>query len=330
MTTSSEPNPPTPSPSDPPAANAAELQHIEGEFEINEKLKLYEQVWLPAQGAEDGSLHTKATVMLVHGFGEHSGRYFHVAKALVERNYAVYAYDQRGHGKSGGKRAFINQWDDYVNDFEVALNRVLESSGDLPLFILGHSMGGLVLASYLIRHKDLFHPYLQPQSILGDEPPPPKIPIAGVVFSSSLLVMPNNVSPLLVSLSGFFSAIAPGMKAIKVDPATLSRDPVEVQKYMDDPLVYHDGMPVRTGYEMRQAVEALQYQMADIEVPFYVFHGSHDKLTVPQGSELLYFKARSMDKTHKVYIGGYHEMLNSPERNVVIGDILDWFDARAG
>lgn len=226
MTTSSEPNP---SPSDTPSANAAELQHIEGEFEINEKLKLYEQVWLPAQGAEDGSLHTKATVMLVHGFGEHSGRYFHVAKALVERNYAVYAYDQRGHGKSGGKRAFISQWDDYVNDFEVALNRVLESSGDLPLFILGHSMGGLVLASYLIKHKDLYHPHLQPQSLFDEQPMLVKPPIAGVVFSSSLLVMPNNVSPLLVSLSGF-SAIAPGMKAIKVDPKTLSRDPAEVQE----------------------------------------------------------------------------------------------------
>ena len=311
------------------AAAPAALQQIEGEFEINEKLKLFEQIWLPVGGADENGLSAKATVVIVHGFGEHSGRYLPLAKALVNAGYAVYAYDQRGHGKSGGPRAYINAWDEYVTDFEQAMTRVLESSGDLPLFLFGHSMGGLVVASYLIKHKDRINHWDQPESIQGDdEAPPPLIPILGVVFSSALLVMPNNVSPLLVSLSGLLSALVPKMKTIKVDPRVLSRDPQEVEKYMDDPLVFHDGMPVRTGYELRQAVDALQSQMVDIDVPFFVFHGSHDRLTEPQGSELLYFKARSMDKTHKVYIGGFHEMLNSPERKAVIDDILAWLDAR--
>ncbi len=327
----------TPNSASPPdkshlADHQHEFQHIEGEFAINEKLKLYEQVWLPPGGADDNQLRTKATVMIVHGFGEHSGRYRPLAMYLINNNYAVYAYDQRGHGKSGGPRAYINAWEEYVTDLERAVDRVLESSGELPLFILAHSLGGLVLASYLVKHKarvnrGTTNPPITPYT--DDESPPPNIPIAGVIFSSSLLRMPTNVSPLLLALSGLVNSLRPKMQTIKVDPSTLSKDEYEVDKYNADPLVYHGGMPVRTGVEIRQAVEALQSQMIEIEVPFYVFHGSEDQLTDPKGSELLYYTARAMDKTHKVYYGGYHEMLNAPEKKIVMADILAWLDARA-
>ena len=119
------------------------------------------------------------------------------------------------------------------------------------------------------------------------------------------------------------------MQTIKVDASVLSKDEYEVDKYTADPLVYHGGMPVRTGVEIRQAVEALQPQLIEIEVPFLVFHGTEDQLTDPKGSEYLYYTARSMDKMHKVYYGGYHEMLNSPEKKIVTADILAWLNARA-
>ena len=120
------------------ADHQQEFQHIEGEFEINDDLKLYEQVWLPPGGANGDSIQAKATIVIVHGFGEHSGRYRPLALQLINNGFAVYAYDQRGHGKSGGIRAYIDSWDEYISDFERAIARVYESAGDMPIFILGH------------------------------------------------------------------------------------------------------------------------------------------------------------------------------------------------
>ena len=329
--------PDTPEPqSNPPdksqlADHQQEFQHIEGEFEVNEHLKLYEQVWLPPAGSNEEGLQTKATVVLVHGFGEHSGRYRSLAMQLIQNGYAVYAYDQRGHGKSGGLRAYINAWDEYVSDLEQVIDRVMQSSGESPLFILGHSLGGLVVASYLVKHKARINRVTGNQPLtpfVNEAPLPSAIPIAGVIFSSALLRMPANVSPLLLALSGIMNGLRPKMQTIKVDPNTLSKDEYEVDKYNADPLVYHGGMPVRTGVEIRQAVEALQPELIEVEVPFYAFHGSEDQLTDPKGSEYLYYVSRAMDKTHKVYYGGYHEMLNSPEKKIVMADILAWLDAR--
>ena len=336
MTSTPNPDISTPKPQVSPdksqlADHQQEFQHIEGEFAINDVLKLYEQVWLPPGGADGESLQTKATVIIVHGFGEHSGRYRPLAMQLVNNGYAVYSYDQRGHGKSGGPRAYINAWEEYVTDLERAIERVLESSGDSPLFILGHSLGGLVVASYLIKNKERINRATGDQSLTpydDDAPPPPNIPIAGVIFSSALLRIPANISPLLLALSGLVNNLRPKMQTIKVDPSTLSKDEYEVDKYNADPLVFHGGMPVRTGVEIRQAVEALQPQMIEIEVPFYAFHGSEDQLTDPKGSEYLYHVSRAMDKTHKVYYGGYHEMLNAPEKKIVMADILAWLAAR--
>ena len=316
------------------ADHQQEFEHIEGEFEINDDLKLYEQVWLPPGGANGDSIQAKATIVIVHGFGEHSGRYRPLALQLINNGFAVYAYDQRGHGKSGGIRAYIDSWDEYVSDFERAMVRVYESAGDMPIFILGHSMGGLVQASYLIKHKDQINRValaisLKPFTEEAQEDMTTVIPIAGVIFSSALLCMPANVSPILLALSGIVNAVRPKMQTIKVDASVLSKDEYEVDKYTADPLVYHGGMPVRTGVEIRQAVEALQPQLIEIEVPFLVFHGTEDQLTDPKGSEYLYYTARSMDKMHKVYYGGFHEMLNSPEKKIVTADILAWLNARA-
>lgn len=273
----------------------------EGRFTGPGGLSLRERWWLP-----EGE--TRSAVVLVHGLKDHSARYDHTGGWLAGRGYAVHAPDLRGHGESEGERFFVETFDEYVEDLHAFLGRVRERENGRPLFLMGHSMGGAV-ASLLVldRAPDL----------------------AGLVLTAPALQPNENVSPILIRLAGVISRFFPRAPVTKVDVKSLSHLPAVVEAARKDPLSNERPAPARTGNEILRAMRRIQERAAEISLPLLVLHGTEDHLTNPGGSETLFKRAGSVDKDLKLYEGLYHELLNEPEREQVLGDIVRWMDERS-
>jgi acylglycerol lipase len=273
----------------------------EGSFTEPGGLVLRERWWLPAG-------KTRAAVVLVHGLKDHGARYDHAGSWLADRGYAVYAPDLRGHGESEGERFFVEAFDEYVEDLAVFLDRVREKEKGRPLFLLGHSMGGTVASLFVLdRRPDL----------------------KGLILTAPALEPGENVSPVLIRLSGVISRFFPKAPVTKVDVKSLSHLPAVIEAARKDPLSSERPAPARTGYEILRAMRRIRERAAEISLPFLVMHGTGDHLTNPRGSETFFERAGSGDKTIKLYDGLYHEILNEPEREQVLEDIVRWMDARS-
>lgn len=276
-------------------------QRGEGRFTGPGGLVLRERWWLP-----EGE--TRATVVLVHGLKDHSARYEHAGGWLAGRGYAVYAPDLRGHGESEGERFFVEAFEEYVEDLHVFLEHIRERENGRPMFVLGHSMGGAV-ASLLVLDR--------------------KPDLRGLVLSAPALEPNENVSPILIRLAGVISRFFPRAPVTKVDVKSLSHLPAVVEAARKDPLSNERPAPARTGYEMLRAMRRIRERAEEISLPLLVMHGTEDHLTNPNGSQVLFKRSGSVDKVLKLYEGLYHEILNEPEREQVLGDIARWLDERS-
>jgi len=248
-------------------------------------------------------------ILLVHGFGEHCGRYDHVAAAFNAGGYSVYSYDQRYHGRSPGTRARVDRFERLPADLDAFEKHLRTLTGDAPFFVFAHSMGGLVTARYL-------EIYGAPRGLRG------------VVFSSPFLQLPDNVSPLLIKVARFLSAVVPWLPVAKLDRDALSRDSAVVAAYINDPLNNHGQICARTGSQFNEAVMAARAEAARISIPAYIFHGDADRLAMHGGSEYLHAHIASTDKALTIYPGGYHELFNDRERDDVLRATIAWYDAR--
>lgn len=277
------------------------MPHHETHFSARDGLGLYGQCWLP-----EGE--TRAVVVIVHGVNEHSGRYARLAADLNRHGFAVYMIDLRGHGRSAGTRVMVRSFEDYLDDVELLLERVAEREPGKPLFLMGHSMGGAIVALLAITR-------------------PPQV--RGLVFSSPALLIAGGVFPVLRKLAGFFSAVWPSLRLVRLGCRFISHDQAVVEAFRNDPLVYHGRMPVRTGAEIMHTAGQIQAQMESVTLPFLAIHGTGDYVTDPQGSQQLYDRAASSDKTLRLYPGLYHEVFSEPERDQAVADLLAWLDARS-
>ncbi len=269
-----------------------------GTFQSYDAGELFEQAWMPDD-------QPRAVLLLVHGLGEHSGRYEHVAEYFTSKGIGIETFDLRGHGKADGRRAYVNSFDDYLRDLDVFHKRVQERHYEQPLFLYGHSMGGTIAALYVITRKPEFK---------------------GLILSGSLLKMGADISPLLIKMAAIVGKYAPKMKTTKLDSASISRDPEIVRDYDEDPLNYREGFPARTGYESILAAQRILTQTESLTLPILIMHGSADKITNPEGSRELYEGVHSTDKTLKFYDGFYHEIHNDPEKERVFSDIFHWLE----
>jgi len=274
------------------------VQHEEGRFKSTDGLNLFEQNWQPAK-------EPKAVIIIVHGYAEHSGRYIHTAEYLANHGYTVETFDLRSHGKSDGKNTFIRSFDEFLLDVDLFLRRVKERHPNKDTFLLGHSMGGLIASLFVVTRQ----PDLQ-----------------GLILSSAAVKISADISPTLVKLSSIIGKLFPRLPTIKLDSAAISRDPEIVRKYDTDPLNYRGGFPARTGAEITRATKLIQQQMEAIKLPLLIFHGTADRLADPGGSQQLYERAQSKDKTLKLYDEFYHETMNEPGKERVLGDIVGWLD----
>ena len=276
------------------------MNHIEGRFKGIRDTLIYYQAWLP-----DGQ--PKAVLPIVHGLGDHSGRYLNVVDHFVPRGYVVYGMDQIGHGKSEGRREYVESFDDFSFNLTAYLAMVRQWQPGRPVFLLSHSIGGLIAAYYLLDHQAEFQ---------------------GAVFSAPVVKVASHVSQTTVFMARALSLLAPTAGVLPVDPGTISRDPEVVKAYVDDPLVFHDKPTARLSAEMLRALIRVSAETGKITLPFLAMQGGDDRLVDPDGAQILYERAGSADKSLKLYPGLYHEIFNEPEHGQVLGDVEAWLDAR--
>ena len=246
----------------------------------------------------------RGAVLLAHGIGEYAQRYvskFHgLIPALLSNNFSVYAYDQRGHGDSEGRRAVVDV-NDLVDD-HIKARETLRGL-KVPLFLYGHSMGGLVTAASVARDQRS---------------------TAGVILSSPALLVGENEPAALKRLAPALSRVAPGLRVTEIPTRHLSRRKEEVSAYEADPRIYHGKIPVLTASTTLDLSSRLWSRYQSWQVPTLIFHGSADQVTDPRGSRRFAQTISSADKTHVEFEGGYHELLNDHASAEVLELILGW------
>jgi alpha-beta hydrolase superfamily lysophospholipase len=270
------------------------MNHVEWKRTGHGGLDLYAQGWLPEGEPKD-------VIVIAHGYAEHGGRYMNLVERLVPAGYALYAQDHRGHGRSGGRRALVDRMAWVIEDFHGFVGEVRAKHEGGPVKLLGHSMGGNVAFGYALRWPE---------------------DLSGLILSGPLIggSMPAGQRLVLSALS----AVAPNTGMIALPPEGVSRDPAVVQAYVSDPLVTTGKVAARTAHEMFTAVAHYRDAAATMKVPVLIQHGDADALVPIAGMREVAAKIGSSEKTVIEYPGLFHEIYNEPEKDAVIGDLLDW------
>jgi alpha-beta hydrolase superfamily lysophospholipase len=278
------------------------MKQQEGFFKGVRDANIYFQSWLPES-------ELKAVLLIVHGLAEHSGRYMNVINHFVPLGYAVYGIDHLGHGKSDGTRVYVKRFDDYTNTLKVYFDMIRRWQPDKPIFLVGHSMGGLISVVYLLDHQT---------------------ELTGAVLSGAAVKAPSNITPAILIVGKMLSALAPRFGLLGLDVDGVCRDPVVVQAYVNDPLVHTGKITARLSAEMLKAMLYVSGQATKIMLPIMIVQGSADKLVDPAGAKMLYDVVSSADKEIRIYDGFYHEVFNEPDHEKVLRDVEIWLEAHLG
>jgi alpha-beta hydrolase superfamily lysophospholipase len=278
------------------------LNHSEGKFNGAGERSVYFQCWEPESVP-------RAVLLVAHGAGEHSARYQPLAQFMTGYGFAVAALDHNGHGYSEGKPGHVNSFDEYLYDLATFHRQVAAQYAGLPMFLFGHSMGGLITSNYLLHHQKEF--------------------VGGILSGPAIKteLQPGQGQMLLLRL---LALLVPRLGMLKLNADGISRDPEVVRKYIEDPLVFHGKMTARMLRELFAGMSTIQAGAARITLPMLLLHGGADVMTAPEGSRFLYEHIGSSDKTLKIYPGLYHEILNEPERAEVLAHMLEWVETRLG
>jgi alpha-beta hydrolase superfamily lysophospholipase len=264
-------------------------------------VELFWQGWLP-----EGD--PTAVLLVAHGLGEHSGRYRTVVDALLPDGWAVYGLDHRGHGRSGGPRAHIEDYDHWLADFDTFRRAVVARHPGLPVFLLGHSMGGQIALAYALDHQD---------------------DLAGLVLSAPALANTSVPRPLQQVLKGV-ARVAPTLRPKVLDLDKISKDPEIVAAYHADPFVFHGNATLGLTAALVRRFDDLPQRARELRLPVLILHGTDDALTDPAGSRRLEETSGSPDQTVRYYDGLWHEIFHEPEREGPLGDLREWLAAHRG
>jgi len=272
------------------------MNHSEGAFPGVGGLELYYQKWLP-----EGS--PLAILAIVHGFGEHSGRYSTVVNHLTSRGFAIYGFDHRGHGRSPGQRGHINAWDEYRGDVNAFLKTIQAQNPQEAIFLMGHSMGALIVLDYVLRCPEK---------------------LAGTIVSGTPIDPVGFAKPYLVTLARLLSRILPKFPIkIPFDAATISRDADVVAAYRQDSLVHCLATP-RWGTESQKTIQWIKSRPQDLQMPILMIHGGSDPINTVAGCEDFFEKITYPDKQLLVYPESYHEPHNDLDHKQVVEDLEKW------
>ena len=269
----------------------------EGNFEGVGGIKIFTREWQP-EGEPRG------VVVISHGLNAHSGLYEWAAQQFTSNGLAVYALDHRGRGRSEGERFFVKKFADWTKDLATFIDIVKVRELGLPVFLLGHSAGGVIACVYTLEHQD---------------------EIAGLICEDFAYQVPGPEVALSI-LKGV-SHLAPHAHVLKLKNKDFSRDPAVVAALNADPLIANESQPSETVAELVRADELLKRSFGQITLPLLILHGTADKVTKPSGSKEFYEKAGSSDKTLKLYEGHFHDLLADVGKQQVMADIQAWIDA---
>jgi alpha-beta hydrolase superfamily lysophospholipase len=276
------------------------VRHRELQLPGCQDTALFAQAWLPERDP-------RAVVVIAHGLAEHGGRYPEVAARLVASDYAVYALDHRGHGRSGGPRANIDRFAYLVSDLGTFAGRAQREHPGAPVFLLGHSMGGAVALACALRYKGS---------------------LKGLALSAPALATGEAVSSFKRLTLRLLSSLAPNTGALTLPAAAISRDPAVVEAYEQDPLVFRGAIPARTIVELLQAMAAFPGSAPELRIPVLVQHGTADSLVPLAATRPVYdLLGQPKARTLRYYDGLFHEVFNEPERDRVIADLAVWIEA---
>lgn len=272
--------------------------HTTGAFTGVANTPIFYQKWLPETGP------TRGVVMVVHGLGEHGGRYANLVERLLPEGYAVYAADHQGFGRSGGLRGHVNRFRDYAEDIHRLNALVRSEQPGQPLAVFGHSMGGLISLDYAQTY--------------------PEDAECWIITAPGLRA---ETSPLLVLLMRTMNLLRPTFSLQRPGGGEISRDPEEVRRFAEDPLF----VPVSTA---RWAVEILAAQKrviaraASVPGPLLMLQGTGDTIVVPAATQEFFERVATPDKTLLLYDGYYHELHNDIGKEKPLGDVVEWLNAR--
>lgn len=258
---------------------------------------LYYQSWQPENGM-------KAVVVILHGGGDHSGRFTNVVSRLIPAGYGVFIFDLRGHGRSPGKRGHINSWALYRHDLSAFLDFVQQQVPASPRILFGHSMGGAIVLDYCLRVEARVHAVVVTSPAIG------KLGISPFLFQLARIL--DKVWPSLVLPTGL---VVPH----------LSRDEDFIRETQADPL-YHSRSTPRFGVEMVKVVESIHADASNFSYPLYLIHGSDDRIASIEGSRNFARKVDPERVTFKSYEGGYHELFNDKIKDQVLAELLHWIN----
>ena len=271
------------------------MQHSESTFEGFSGTQLYYQKWEPEE-------KSKAILIIIHGIGEHSGRYMNIVNYFTPLDITIYSFDNRGHGRSPGKRGHILNWEEFREDVKCFIEMIQEFDGHLPVFLMGHSLGGLIVLNYALHY---------PQGIKA-------------IIASGPVLVPPSISHFLLFLSRALSKILPSFSVdTKLNVHAISRDPEVVRAYQEDPLV-HSKASARLGTEFTRTMNWTFQHAEEFSLPLMIVHGGSDQLVPVTGSYEFYKRMTSEDREIHIYEGGFHEPHNDIDRIKVLKDIEKW------
>jgi len=272
--------------------------HNETYFEGLEGISLYSQCWLP-------EISTRAVIAIVHGIGEHSGRYMNVVDYMIPNQIGVYGYDLRGHGKSPGQRGHLDSWNQYRIDLLCFLRMIRDKQLECPIFLMGHSFGALIVLDLIFSENE---------------------ELEGAIISGTPIDPVGAAKPYLVALARLLSRVYPRFSiGFGLDQNALSRDPSVVKAYKADPLV-HGKVSARWGTESLSAVESVKMHVEDINIPILIIHGGADRINSAEGTRKFFDQIRFHDKEFLGYPDSYHEVHNDLDCHKMLSDLLDWIN----
>lgn len=271
------------------------MEHTEDTVESAGGLRLYYQAWRPPG-------QPRTVVAIIHGIGEHSGRFKNIVDYLVARGHAVYALDLRGHGRSPGQRGHLMSWSEYREDVRAFLGRISTREPGRPLFIYGHSMGGLVVLDYVLRHPE---------------------GLSGTIISGPPFESVGVATPLMVASARILSRLWPTFALdVPLEAEALCRDPAVVTHYLGDPLV-HRRCSARWAAEALDAGAWVKAHAAKLRLPLLMLHGEEDRINTAAGTRRFFESLSLPDKTLHLVPGGYHEPHSDPGYEQVLQRVED-------
>jgi acylglycerol lipase len=276
------------------------MNYFDAEWQTRDGALVYAQGWEPEQ-------KSVAVICMIHGLGEHLGRYRHLAKFLTDHGFAAIGIDLRGHGKSPGQRGYVPSFDTFMQDIHLLLDQAGIRHAGLPKFLYGHSLGGILVLNYCLRKNP---------------------DLAGVIVTSPALRNALEEQTAKVAFAKIAGTILPRISLPSgLDTSGLSRDPEVARAYLEDPLV-HDRATLRMAKETLAAIPFIFENAADFHYPLLLMHGTADRLAYARGSQEFAELATQADIDFKLWEGAYHELHNELEQDQVFEYMLDWLQMR--